>query len=141
MSIRAVLLPLFVEVALTFVLYNWMAYYRVALVRSGAVHPRDVALREPNWPPHVLQVANAAHNQLEIPVLFYVLTILAIITRHADFAFVLMAWIFVLVRIAHAYVHVTSNRLSLRGGVFGMSLVVLMIMWIVLMARILAGLP
>ncbi len=105
------------------------------------MHPRDVALREPNWPPHVLQVANAAHNQLETPVLFYVLTILAIITHHADVLFVLMAWIFVLVRIAHAYVHVTSNRLSVRGPVFGLALLVLMIMWLIFIVRILAGLP
>jgi hypothetical protein len=141
MSIRFVLLPLFVQVVMTFVLYLWMAYHRVSLIRSGAVHPRDVALRQPNWPPHVLQVANAAHNQLEIPLLFYVLTILAIITRHADLLFVVLAWIFVLVRIAHAYVHVTSNRLSLRGQVFGISLVVLIVMWIVFIVRILAGSP
>jgi len=141
MAIQDVLLPLFVQVALTFVLYNWMAYYRVTLVRSGAVHPRDVSLREPNWPPRALQVANAAHNQLETPVLFYVLTILAIITRHADLMFVVMAWIFVLLRIVHAYVHVTSNQLTLRGGVFGLSLLVLMIMWIILIVRVLAALP
>jgi hypothetical protein len=141
MSIQFILLPLFVQVVLTFVLYCWMAYYRVTLIRRGVVHPRDVALREPNWPPHVLQVANAAHNQLETPVLFYVLTILAIITHHADVLFVLMAWIFVLVRIAHAYIHVTSNRVSLRGSVFGIALLVLMMMWLMFIVRILFGLP
>jgi hypothetical protein len=141
MSIQFVLLPLFVQVVLTFVLYCRMAYYRVTLIRRRIVHPRDVALREPNWPPHVLQVANAAHNQLETPVLFYVLTILAIITRHADVLFVVLAWIFVLARIAHAYVHVTSNRISVRGPVFGVALLVLMIMWLIFIVRILAGLP
>lgn len=140
-DIRFVLLPLFVQVVLTFVLYNWMAYHRVTLLRRGVVQPRDVALREPNWPPHVLQVTNAAHNQLEIPVLFYVLTIFAIITRHADILFVVMAWIFVLLRLVHAYVHVTSNELSLRGGVFGLSLLVLMLMWVIFIVRIVLGLP
>ena len=141
MTLPFILLPLFVLVVLTLGLFCWMAYHRVTLVRSGAVHPRDVALRQPNWPPHVLQVANAAHNQLEAPVLFYVLTILAIMTRHADFLFVVMAWIFVALRLAHAYVHVTSNRLSLRGGVFGLGLLVLMLMWLIFIVRILSGLP
>lgn len=141
MPIQFVLLPLFVQVVLTFVLYCWMAYYRVRLIRRGAVHPRNVALREPNWPPHVLQVSNAAHNQLETPVLFYVLTILAIITRHADVLFVVLAWIFLLARIAHAYVHVTTNRISRRGGLFGIGLLVLMIMWLIFIVRILLGLP
>jgi hypothetical protein len=140
MSIQAVLLPLFVQVALTFGLWSWMAYYRVTLIRSRQVHPRDVALREPNWPPHVLKVANAAHNQLEIPVLFYVLTLLVIITRKADLLFVVLAWLFVLSRLGHAYVHVTSNRVSVRGLVFGIALLVLIIMWIVFAVRILFGL-
>ena len=141
MTIRAVLLPLFVEVALTFALWFWMSYNRVTLIRSRQVHPRDVALREPNWPKHVLQVNNAAHNQLEMPVLFYVLTILAIVTRHADLLFVVLAWAFVAFRILHAYVHVTSNRVSLRGPLFGMSLLILFVMWIIFTVRILAGLP
>lgn len=141
MSIAAVLAPLFVQVVLTFVLYCWMAYCRVTLINRREVHPRDVALRQPNWPPHVLQVSNAAHNQLETPVLFYVLTILAIVTRHADLLFVVMAWIFVLMRIAHAYIHVTSNRVPLRGSVFGIALLVLMLMWLIFIVRILAGLP
>jgi hypothetical protein len=141
MPIPVVLLPLFVQVALTLGLFCWMAYHRVTSIRSGVVHPRDIALRQPNWPPHVLQVANAAHNQLETPVLFYVLTILAIITRHADVLFVVLAWIFVAFRLWHAYIHVTSNRISMRGPVFGMALLVLIIMWIVFIVRILLGLP
>ena|SRR5690349_2862800 len=141
MSIPVVLLPLFVQIVLTFVLWLWMAYYRATLVRSGRISPRDVALREPNWPPYVLQVTNAAHNQLEIPMLFYVLTVLAIIARKADLVYVVLAWIFVLSRLAHAYIHVTSNRVSIRGPVFGIGLIVLIIMWIIFIVRILAGLP
>jgi len=141
MSIGFVLLPLFVQVILTFVLYCWMAYHRVTTIRSGVVHPRDVALRQPNWPPRVLQIANAAHNQLELPLLFYVLTILSIMTRHADILFVVLSWVFVLSRLGHAYIHVTSNRVPRRGAVFGIGLLVLMIMWLIFMVRILAGLP
>src|SRR4029079_5165639 len=117
MPIQFVLLPLFVKVALTFVLYGWMAYHRVTSIRSGAVHPRDVALRQPNWPPRVTQIANAAHNQLELPLLFYGLTIFCIITHRAAFLFVVLAWIFVLVRLVHANIHVTTNRVSIRGPV------------------------
>jgi hypothetical protein len=91
MSIQAVLLPLFVEVALTFVLLYWMAYQRTSSLQAGEIEPRDIALREPNWPPRMAQVANAFQNQLELPVLFYVLTILAWITRHADLLFVVLA--------------------------------------------------
>ena len=141
MSIPFILLPLFVQVILTFVLFFWMAYHRTTLLRAGLVKQRDIALRESNWPPHALQVANAAHNQLEIPMLFYVLTILSIITHHADLLFVVLAWIFVLSRIWHASIHVTHNRVRVRGPAFGIGLLVLLIMWIIFIVRILAGLP
>lgn len=141
MSIKMILLPVFVEIVLTFLLYWRMAYQRVTLIRSRAVHPRDIALRQPNWPAHALQVTNAALNQLELPVLFYVLTGFAIITHKADALFVALAWIFVLSRLAHAYIHVTSNRISIRGPVFGIGLLVLTIMWLIFIVEVLAALP
>ena len=108
---------------------------------GGAVHPSKVALREPNWPAPTQQVANSFSNQFELPVLFYVLTILEIVTRHADFLLLVLAWIFVLMRFAQAYVHTTSNRVTLRGSFYGIGAVVLMVMWIDYSARILLGLP
>ena len=56
-----------------------------------------VALREPSWPARNCKSATLS-NQLETPVLFYVLTILAWMTRHADLMFVVMAWVFVALR-------------------------------------------
>src|SRR5450830_1085162 len=115
MSIQAILLPLFVEVALTLALLLWLAVLRRDDVTSGAVHPSQIALREPNWPVRTQQVAYSFSNQFELPVLFYVLTILEIITRHADLVFVVLAWIFVLMRFAQAYVHTTRNVVLRRG--------------------------
>src|SRR5262249_24924211 len=44
MSIQAVLLPLFVQVALTFVLLFWTGYLRSNLLKTAAVKPQDIAL-------------------------------------------------------------------------------------------------
>jgi hypothetical protein len=140
MSIQAVLLPLFVEVVLTFVLLFWMAGARTAAVRRGEVHPRDVALRQPNWPKQETQIANAYQNQLELPVLFYVLTILSVITRHADLLFVVLAWVFVLLRIAHLVIHVTNNHVGRRFAMFATGAVVLAVMWGIFILRVLLGL-
>jgi hypothetical protein len=140
MSIQAVLLPLFVQVTLTFVLLFWMAYLRTSAITRGEVRMRDIALREPAWPPRATQVANAFHNQLELPVLFYVLTILAWITRHADLIFVVMAWIFVALRLVQAFIHVTDNDVRRRGAAYGVGAIVLALMWAIFMVRILLGL-
>ncbi len=71
MSIPAVLLPLFVEVALTFALLFWMARSRVGAVKSKQVKMADVALGQLNWPPRVQQISNSYHSQFQLPVLFY----------------------------------------------------------------------
>src|SRR5664280_2123751 len=141
MSIQAILLPLFVEVALTLLLLLWLAFLRRNDFTSGAVDPSRIALREPNWPVRTQQVAYSFSNQFELPVLFYVLTILEIITRHADLIFVVLAWIFVIARLGQAYVHTTSNRVLRRGTNYVIGAFVLIVMWAVFMIRILLGLP
>ena len=109
MSLAAVLLPLFVEVVLTFGLMLWMGVLRNDDYRSGTVKPQEIALREPKWPARTTQVANSFSNQFELPVLFYVLTILEWVTRHAGVLFVWLAWIFVIFRLLQAYVHATTT--------------------------------
>jgi hypothetical protein len=98
-----------------------------------------VALREPNWSQRSLQVGYSYSNQFELPVLFYVLTILAYFTRHAGTLFVLLAWIFVIFRYLQAYVHVTNNQIRLRGAFFAVSAVVLAIMWLIYIVEILTS--
>jgi hypothetical protein len=141
MTLQMILAPLFVLVLMTFVLGFLLAGLRAPALTRGEVRPEQVALREPNWPPRALQVGYSFQNQFELPMLFYVLTILAIMTRHADVLFVVMAWIFVLTRLVHGYVHCTSNNLRLRGGFFGIGAVVLALMWLIFIVRILLGLP
>lgn len=136
MSIRTVLLPLFVHVLLTFVLGFWASYLRVEAIRSRTTHPRDVSLRELNWPPQTLKITNAFQNQLELPLLFYVLTILAWLTKQADLLFVGLAWVFVVLRLLHAAVHVTSNRLIQRGPLFMAGAFVLAVMWAIFILNV-----
>lgn len=141
MPVQFVLLPLFVEVFLTFAMMGWMAYARAGALRDKQTRIADIALGQPNWPPHTQQVSNNYNSQFQLPVLFYVLTILAIITRHADFVFVVMAWIFVLSRLVHAYVHATTNYVPHRFNAFALGAFVLLAMWVIFAVRILLGLP
>jgi hypothetical protein len=139
MSLQAVLLPLFVEVILTFVLMLRMGALRGADFRAGAVKAADVSLRQPSWPVRTTQAANSFSNQFELPLLFYVLTILEWVTRHAGYVFVILAWIFVICRVLQAYVHVTSNNYRLRSTFYSVGALVLMIMWAIYIVEVLTG--
>jgi hypothetical protein len=139
MSAKMILLPLFVEVILTFALLIWLGPLRARDFRSGLVREEDIALRQPNWSKPTLQVQYSFSNQFELPVLFYVLTILAYVTHHAGTLFVVLAWVFVIFRLLQAYVHVTNNKVRLRGAFFIVSALALVIMWIVFIVEILTG--
>ena len=82
MSMQAMLMPVFAQVALTFVLLFWMQFSRMRAGRRGPGSRPCGRAREPNWPPRVTQIGNAYHNQLETPLLFYVLILLALVTQH-----------------------------------------------------------
>ena len=137
MSLASVLLPLFVQVALTFVVLFWMGNTRVGALKREEVKVPDIALGQHNWPARVMQIGNNYHNQLQLPVLFYVLVILAWITRKADLLFVVMSWIFVISRVVHAWIHTSTNEIQQRFYAFAVGSLVLLIMWVIFALRIL----
>jgi hypothetical protein len=141
MSVQFVLLPLFVEVLLTFGVMFGMMYFRTTTLQRGETRIEDIALRQPNWPVRASQFAYSFSNQFELPVLFYVLTILEVVTHHADLLFVVLAWIFVATRVMQALVHVTNNNVRVRGAFYGLGAVILVIMWVIYIVRILLALP
>ncbi|GGC85570.1 MAPEG family protein [Chelatococcus reniformis] len=139
MTVQAVLLPVFVLVALTFALLIGLMLVRGRAMKGGDVRVGEVALDADRWPEDSRKFNNAYDNVLTLPVLFYALVILALVTRKADFLFVAMEWIYVAARAVQMGVHVTTNTVPLRGAAFAVSTVVLGIMWIIFAVRILVS--
>jgi hypothetical protein len=140
MTVQDVLFPVFLQVLLTFVLLFWMGGVRLRALRRREVRVGDVALGQPAWPAPALQVSNAFRNQFELPLLFYVAVIVALFTRKADTLFVVLEWLFVLSRLAHAAIHTTGNDLRRRFLAFLAGALILVVMWLLLAARILLAL-
>jgi hypothetical protein len=137
MSIQMVLLPVFVMVGLTFALLLWMAGARREALVGGQAKIRDIVLGQPNWPVRATQIGNCYSNQFELPLLFYLLIAIALPLRHADLFIVLMSWVFVVARFAHAGVFVTSNDLRQRSLAWFASALVLFAMWLYFALKIL----
>lgn len=140
MSVQAVLSPVFVLVALTIGLVLWLRRERFAAVLRGEVKIRDIMLGQKVWPARTQQISNSYDSQFQLPVLFYVLVILAFITRKADLVFVVMEWLFVASRLVHAAVHTTTNRLQQRFAAFAAGVVILALMWAIFAVRLYTGL-
>src|ERR1700740_2975318 len=130
MSVRMVLLPVFVLVGLAFALLIWMAFARRNALVSKETRVRDIVLGQQNWPVRATQIGNCFKNQFEIPVLFYILIALALPLRHADLFIVLMSWVFVVTRFVHAGIFVTSNDVRPRSLAWFAGVLVLAAMWL-----------
>ena len=130
MSIAASLAPVFAQVLLVVILSILMAKRCAAAVRSNEVKTSALVGDANAWPKPARLAANAFHNQFEFPILFYVLTILAVVAKKADVLFVWLAWLFIATRYLHAFIHVTSNRMPHRFYAFIAGVAFLTVMWI-----------
>lgn len=135
----AILYPVFAQIILTFVLVVAMAWGRRRVMLTPGFRWRDIALDSSRWPEDSRKVANCYGNQFELPVIFYVLCLIALITAKADFLMVVLAWIFVVSRVVHALIHTGPNIVPMRGAAFAVGILVVMIMTGILLVRLLVA--
>ncbi len=122
-----IFLPVVIQIVLTFWLYIYLAIAKSRASKLGQVNEERRGLHDDAWPDSVLQINNCIRNQFEVPVLFYVLTVLLWLTNSITVYIHALAWMFVLSRIFHASIHVGSNYVPLRRKVFMVGCLLLMI--------------
>jgi hypothetical protein len=120
--------PIVGQVVLVFILYGLLGYRRRRMVRQGKIRISEYRENR-DEPPESLFVKNSIANQFELPVLFYVCCVLLYITEAANLPSLVLAWLFVVLRYAHAYVHVTSNNMRIRSPLFALGCAALLGMW------------
>jgi hypothetical protein len=135
----AILYPVFAQIILTFALLIATGLVRRTAILTPGFRVADIALDASRWPDEARKVANCYANQFELPVIFYVLCLIALMTGKADFLMVVLAWTFVVSRVVHAAIHTGSNNVPRRGAALAVGMLVLMIMTGVLLLRLLAG--
>lgn len=97
---------------------------------SGETRMADVAVSTEKYPlPARLAAANFS-NQFETPVLFYALLIMATMVHATNHVMVVLAWGYVATRIAHTLIHIGSNEMRLRAGVFAIGVAMLFGLWL-----------
>lgn len=125
----AILYPAFAMALLTFGVSVWLLKMRIKAYKSGA-DPRYFKLNQGELPVYAKQAEQHYENLFEMPVLFYVVLLVAFVTQTASVGLVFLAWAYVAARAAHSYVHLGENKLLLRRNVFLVSFAILLIMWV-----------
>lgn len=139
MLVKVLIGAVLVQIAMTLVLLLWLGVARARSAQRGEVRIKDVALSAEPWPDRIKQIANAFRNQLELPVLFYVAALLAIVMGIVDAVVVGLAWGFVALRIIHAVIHVTHNAVLRRFQVYVAGFAVLASLWVYIGLRVMVS--
>ena len=126
---EATIWPMIAHVALVVFLYLLLSARRMRAVREGRARPEQFRDNREE-PADSLLVRNSIANQFELPMLFYAASILLYLVDADNPVTVAGGWLFVALRYAHAWVHVTSNRLRYRRPLFIAGMLVLVLLWI-----------
>ncbi|WP_136660620.1 MAPEG family protein [Nitratireductor sp. XY-223] len=129
MSNTAIFWPLIVQTGLIYAIYVIASRRRQSAVRAGKVRASEfkVPMIEPE--PSATAIRNLI-NQFELPFLFYVVCVVLYMVNGVNYPVLFLAWVFVVSRIAHAYVHITSNDVRKRRPLFIVGYFVNAILWL-----------
>ena len=128
------LYPLFAMVLLTFAVAIHLFRLRVKAVKSGELRLSHFRLNTGDMPTAMAQAARNYANLFEVPVLFYTAGAIAIALGIQIPAMIITAWIFVLARIAHSWIHLTSNNVIHRMRAYMLGNICVLVIWGILVA-------
>lgn len=136
-----IVLPMFAMFLLTVFTLAKMVRTRFALVASKEMDPKFFGTYQDGKDglfEHEASRVASRHfiNLFEAPVLFYVVCLAALATQNASTLFQGIAWLYVLMRVIHSFIHLGSNNVMHRVRAYAASWLVLLGLWITLVVNI-----
>ena len=126
-----ILYPMFGMIVLTGILMLALLFSRLPTIVNNfgnlqsAKHSDEL---RPNLPDTKRYITDNHNHLFEQPTVFYAIVIYIYLVQHADSLHIMLAWTYVVFRVIHSLVHVTTNNVSIRASVFVLSLICLISM-------------
>lgn len=139
MSPNLILFPVLLQIVLTLAVYFALTMAKQRAVADGEVDQSRRALHDDAWPDYVQKINNNLRNQFESPLLFYVLSLMLWGLGNVNPVSLGVAWLYVLSRVLHAWVHTGSNYVPLRKRVFVISIALLVVLTAIAFFSIIVG--
>jgi len=138
MNQNLIILPTFALFLLTAVVLVKMFLTRVNCIKKGEIDPRYFKMYsgDVDLPKKAVYTTRNFTNLFEAPTLFYVLSAFILITQKLDMILLALAWVYVALRVLHTVIHITKNKIMPRLVLYGVSWVVLLIMWILFLVKL-----
>ena len=131
MFYKPMLLPLLAQVFLTFAVWFYMYFTRLAEMRRKRIDPRDLDTRIHSQALLIdsARQADNLKNLFEMPILFYAGALLSMVLMIQDPFLVQLAWSYVALRYVHSIVHCTYNKVMHRFSAYAVSCLLLLLIW------------
>jgi hypothetical protein len=130
--------PAFTLVLLTFSVMLRMLTNRIAQMKANKIHPQSISTSsEVAAKMKDSRAADNFRNLFETPVLFYAAMFFAQISQPENKILLVLAWLYVALRIVHSIIQCSYNKVMHRFYVFFTSIWVVLGIWIVMALGIL----
>ena len=128
----AILWPTVLLVAHVYGVWVYMYVTRISFIRAHPPQPGDfsTSLGFMRYTEPVEMPANNLRNLFEMPVLYFALIPLLLITGTVTGVQIALAWGYLALRAVHSVIHIAKGPIVARFGVYVASCVVLLAMWI-----------
>ncbi len=122
--------PLCAYTMLLFAIWGVLGYVRVSGGLRGAISATYLRVGDgPRPADKIVDLHRHFSNQFEVPMLFYLGCITALVTESVDSATVTLAWLFVGLRIVHTVIVLVKNDPRIRVGPFVLSTLAVWAIW------------
>ena len=140
MTSMSILSPVFALAAWTVCVLLLIPVARFRAGRRRQVRLDDFKHGESTAVPPEVSIPNRNFmNLLELPVLFYVVCLIILVTGGASPAMLNTAWAFVALRVVHSLIHLSYNRVMHRFAAFLASNTALLLLWVLAGVRVFGG--
>lgn len=130
MSVQQIYFPVLAMVTLTIVVWLRMYVVRIGQMKRERIHPQAVATSsEAAARLTDSRAADNFRNLFELPVLFYVAVVVVAQAGLVSPLTLGLAWLFVLLRVLHSWIHCTYNKVMHRFQVHVAGGVALWVLW------------
>ncbi len=131
-----ILYPLFGMVILTICIAPLVLYARVKQVSAGNLKIGFFELYDGTGAPSdVTKTTRCLANLFEMPTLFYVACLTALLLKLDGALLVYLGWGYVVLRGIHAYIHLSYNKVYHRLTAFMLSNFLVIAMWVIIIIQ------
>ncbi len=103
---------------------------RVRAIKSGKIAPKYFKTYMGQAPEEkVIVMGRHYDNQFQVPVLFLITCAVCLAMNSVNVITVILAWVFVVSRLFHSWIHLGSNIVQRRAAAFAFGWLVILLLW------------